>query len=286
VITSPTGAAIRDFLEVLRRRWRGSQVLVIPSRVQGAEAVGEIVQAIRVAHRIRPRPDVLVLTRGGGSLEDLWCFNDEQVVRQIFAAEIPVISAIGHEIDVTLADLVADVRALTPSEAAERVAPAQDDVRDQLQGLGRLLALCLQRRWQSARARLDALAQRSVFTRPHQGIQDRSHRLDDLAERLSRAVRVRWAQTQDQIGTLAGRLNALSPLAVLGRGYSLTERLADGSLIVSSRQLSQDEEILTRLGQGRVISRVSRTLDDPLPAEDQRIEAKGPDNDRKGNDLS
>ena len=109
VITSPTGAAIRDFLEVVRQRWHGSHVLLIPTRVQGAEATDEIIQALRLAQRLRPRPDVIVLTRGGGSLEDLWCFNEERLVREIHAAQIPLISAIGHEIDVTLADLVADV---------------------------------------------------------------------------------------------------------------------------------------------------------------------------------
>ena len=124
VITSPTGAAIRDFLEVVRQRWHGSHVLLIPTRVQGAEATDEIIQALRLAQRLRPRPDVLVLTRGGGSLEDLWCFNEERLVREIHAAQIPLISAIGHEIDVTLADLVADVRALTPTEAgAGRAVP-------------------------------------------------------------------------------------------------------------------------------------------------------------------
>jgi exodeoxyribonuclease VII large subunit len=125
-VTSPTGAAVRDFLEVLRRRWRGVEVLIIPARVQGDGSVTEIVAGIRAANRLKPAPDVLIVGRGGGSLEDLWSFNEEAVVRAIAASRIPTVSAVGHEIDVTLADLVADVRALTPSEAAERVVPASD----------------------------------------------------------------------------------------------------------------------------------------------------------------
>ncbi|PHR87699.1 MAG: exodeoxyribonuclease VII large subunit, partial [Blastopirellula sp.] len=123
MVTSPTGAAIRDFLEVLRRRWPGVRVIVIPAKVQGQGAAKEIAAGIKQANQLAERPDVMVVGRGGGSLEDLWCFNEEVVVRAIFASEIPVISAVGHEIDVTLSDMVADRRALTPSEAAELVVP-------------------------------------------------------------------------------------------------------------------------------------------------------------------
>ena len=127
-VTSPTGAAIRDFLEVIGRRWRGLDVLVIPARVQGEGAAAEIAAGIRAANRLAHRPDVLVVGRGGGSLEDLWCFNEEVVVRAIVASEIPVVSAVGHEIDVTLADFAADRRALTPSEAAELVVPDREEL--------------------------------------------------------------------------------------------------------------------------------------------------------------
>ena len=128
-VTSPTGAAVRDFLEVLRRRWRGVHVLIVPVRVQGDGARAEIAAGIELVNRLADPVDVLVVGRGGGSLEDLWAFNEEVVVRAIHASRIPVVSAVGHEIDVTLADLVADVRALTPSEAAERVVPAADELR-------------------------------------------------------------------------------------------------------------------------------------------------------------
>src|SRR5690348_15397886 len=128
VVTSPTGAAIRDFLQVMHRRWRGVDVLVFPARVQGDGAAEEIVAGIRAASKVQPKIDVLVVTRGGGSLEDLWCFNEEAVVRAIAASKVPTVSAVGHEIDVTLSDLAADVRALTPSEAAERIAPAAEEI--------------------------------------------------------------------------------------------------------------------------------------------------------------
>jgi exodeoxyribonuclease VII large subunit len=139
-VTSPTGAAVRDFLEVARRRWGRGEVLIIPVRVQGPGAAEEIAAGIRLAHRLPERPDVLVIGRGGGSPEDLWCFNEEVVVRAVCASRIPVVSAVGHEIDVALSDLAADVRALTPSEAAERVFPSTDEVRGAVASLGRRLA--------------------------------------------------------------------------------------------------------------------------------------------------
>jgi exodeoxyribonuclease VII large subunit len=134
-VTSPTGAAIRDFLEVLRRRWQAVHVWVVPVRVQGEGAAREIAEAVRLVNRLATPPDVCIVGRGGGSPEDLWCFNEEEVVRAIFASRVPVVSAVGHEIDITLSDLAADLRALTPSEAAERVVPSGDDVRRALDSL-------------------------------------------------------------------------------------------------------------------------------------------------------
>ncbi len=259
MITSPTGAAIRDFLEVQRRRWQGTEVLIVPTRVQGAEAAGEIVAALERVQRLRPRPDILVVTRGGGSLEDLWCFNDERVVRAIAEATVPVVSAVGHEIDVTLADLAADVRALTPSEAAERIAPSQADVQAELESLRRLLLGQLERRLQLAHARLDALAQRPALARPEQRLQDWARRVDEWEQRLNQGLLVRQSRIAQQLENLAGRLDALSPLAVLGRGYSLTERVNDGSLLRDAAETSVDELIRTRLARGEIVSRVVAT---------------------------
>jgi exodeoxyribonuclease VII large subunit len=284
VITSPTGAAIRDFLQVLGRRWRGADVLVVPVRVQGEGAAAEIAAAIQTVNRLprtengdsprlpeRPegclaqmgtvpfsRPDCIVVARGGGSMEDLWAFNEEVVVRAISASRIPVISAVGHEIDVTLADLVADRRALTPSEAAELVAPAAEELLADLRQIERRLAHGLRSRAATARSRLDALAGSAVVRRPFQRVFELARRLDELNVRATRAVRGRARLARQQTDTRAGRLESLSPLAVLGRGYSLTQRTSDGGLIRAAADLSPGEQITTRFARGQAISHVER----------------------------
>ena len=257
-VTSPTGAAIRDFLEVVRRRWRLTEIVVIPARVQGAGAAAEIVAGIRAANRLRQRPDVLVVGRGGGSLEDLWCFNEEIVVRAIFDSRIPVVSAVGHEIDVTLADLVADLRALTPSEAAERVVPSSDEVLGGLANLDHRLGRSLRGRIGEARSRLDAAAAHRVFRRPHERVHDLARWLDERQAQATRAVRQRLAHGHQCVAALAGKLDSLSPLAVLGRGYSLTVRARDGQLVQDAATLSVGEQITTRLAHGRTVSRVEQ----------------------------
>ncbi len=264
VVTSPTGAALRDFLEVAGRRWPATEICILPSRVQGEAAAAEIVQGIRDAHRLRPRADVLVVTRGGGSLEDLWCFNDERVVRAIHAAKIPVVSAVGHEIDVTLSDLVADVRALTPSNAAELILPSVVDVAGHVHQLGRQMQSLLVGRAQHARTRLDSLARRRVFARPIERIHDRTRRLDECESRALRAMKHRLAQTESRFRELVGRLESLSPLAVLQRGYSLTLHAEGGTMVRDSHQLHVGDLLQTRLAQGSVMSRVE-TIDHDGP---------------------
>lgn len=261
-VTSPTGAAIRDFLEVVRRRWQGVHVLVIPTRVQGEGAAAEIVRGIRQANRLVPRLDVLVVGRGGGSLEDLWCFNEESVVRAIFASEIPVVSAVGHEIDVTLSDLVADVRALTPSEAAERVVPSSEEIAATLRGCRQRLAAALRSNAAHARSRLDALAQRRALRRPFELVRELSRRVDELAMHASRAIRQRLARIQDQLAAHRARLNSLSPLAVLARGYSLTQRTRDGQLVMDAGTLSVGEQITSLVAHGEILSRVEQAAGD------------------------
>ena len=257
-VTSPTGAAIRDFLEVVRRRWRLTEIVVIPTRVQGDGAAEEIVAGIRAANRLRRPPDVLVVGRGGGSLEDLWCFNEEIVVRAIFASRIPVISAVGHEIDVTLADLVADLRALTPSEAAERVVPSSDEVLGELTNLDHRLAQSLRTRIGEASSRLNAAAAHRVFRRPHERVHDLARWLDERQIQATRAVRQRLAHAHQCVAAGAGKLDSLSPLAVLGRGYSLTVRARDGQLVRDAATLSVGEQITTRLAYGHTVSRVEQ----------------------------
>lgn len=255
VVTSPTSAAVRDFLQVLGRRWAGVETLIFPARVQGDCAADEIVEAIGLANRVCPSLDVLVLARGGGSLEDLWCFNEESVVRAIAASRVPTVSAIGHEIDVTLADLAADVRALTPSEAAERVAPAAEDVADLVRGLGMRLRMALASRYAHARQRLDALASRPALARPKDGVLMRARRIDELSVRLHAAARSVVRDRRGSLAAVAGKLDALSPLGVLGRGYSLTYG-GDERLITSADQLRVGQQIITRLARGRITSRV------------------------------
>ncbi|MEX2560084.1 MAG: exodeoxyribonuclease VII large subunit, partial [Pirellulales bacterium] len=263
-VTSPSGAAVRDFLEVLRRRWRGVDVLIVPVRVQGTGAAAEIAAGIRLVHRLADPVDVLVVGRGGGSLEDLWAFNEEAVVRAIHGSRIPVVSAVGHEIDVTLADLVADVRALTPSEAAERVVPASDDIAAALRSHQQRLLSALGRRATLIRTRLDWLAQRRALARPFQRIRDLERCLDELSSRSARAGRRRWQEARRRADAGAARLESLSPLAVLGRGYSLTHRLADDSLVRDASQLTAGERIATRFDRGRAISRVEQVEPDGI----------------------
>jgi exodeoxyribonuclease VII large subunit len=262
-VTSPTGAAIRDFLEVLRRRWRGADVLVVPVRVQGIGAADEIAQAIAAVNRLAHPIDVLVVGRGGGSLEDLWAFNEEAVVRAIHASRIPVVSAVGHEIDVTLADLVADLRALTPSEAAERIVPAIEEVLAGLRNHHNRLAAALKGRVADARAKLDGLAGRRVLRKPFDRLHDRARQLDLLSDRAVLAIRNRLSSAQQRAAALAGRLESLSPLGVLARGYSLTTRLGDGRLIEDAAKLSPGERIKTRFARGTLISRVEEIVDEP-----------------------
>jgi exodeoxyribonuclease VII large subunit len=255
-VTSPTGAAIRDFLEVLRRRWKGVHVLIVPVRVQGDGAAAEIAAGIELVNRMADPIDVVVVGRGGGSLEDLWSFNEEVVVRAIHASRVPVISAVGHEIDVTLADLVADVRALTPSEAAERVAPAVDEVMDFLKRQEQRLAVALRTRIAAASAQLAAIAAFRVFRRPLETVQLLARRLDECDARACRAIERQVQSARERLRTRAGQLESLSPLAVLARGYSVTTRLDDGQIVRAAEQLSAGQRIHTRFAKGSVNSRV------------------------------
>jgi exodeoxyribonuclease VII large subunit len=262
-VTSPTGAAIRDFLEIACRRFRGIHVLVIPARVQGECAADDIVEGVRQANRLVPRPDVLVVGRGGGSIEDLWCFNEERVVRAIVASEIPVVSAVGHEIDVTLSDLAADVRALTPSEAAERIVPSTDELLTRLAQYRQRLVAALRGKCWTSRSRLQSLAHRRIFRRPLDFLGDMSRRLDELEVRIGRAARRRAADARQRLAATAARLDSLSPLAVLARGYSVTLRASDGAVLRSADEVEVGQSIETRLHDGGLVSRVLERIVPP-----------------------
>ncbi len=183
IITSPTGAAIRDFLQAAASRHAGIEIVLVPASVQGPGSVEALVAGIAAAHRLDPRPDVLIVSRGGGSLEDLWSFNDERFVRALARSRIPTVSAVGHEIDVTLSDLVADVRALTPTDAASRVLPDRDVLVDVLEALDATMRRCLFHRIDGSRQRLDWIESRPIFRNPFELVLHRSRLVDELDDR-------------------------------------------------------------------------------------------------------
>lgn len=258
IVTSPVGAAVRDMIQVMTRRWPAAEIIVVPVKVQGDGAAQEIASALRNVHCL-PGVEVVICGRGGGSLEDLWSFNEEVVARAIAACKIPVISAVGHEIDVTIADLVADVRALTPSEAGERVVPDCLEVRTAFDNLQQRLVSGLQNRAAKARLQVDALASRRVLSRPFQRVHDELIRLDELDSRLRRAVQQRVGDSKQQLDLAAATLDALSPLKVLGRGYSITRRAETKELVTSSEQLAIGDRITTMLAHGQLTSRIEST---------------------------
>jgi exodeoxyribonuclease VII large subunit len=259
LVTSPTGAAVRDMLQVITRRWPAADVVVVPVAVQGEGAAEQVAAALRNVHRI-PGVDVVIAGRGGGSLEDLWAFNEEIVARAIFDCRVPVVSAVGHEIDVTIADLVADRRALTPSEAGELIVPHRDEIATALRQWQLRLGQALRSRAVGARARLEALASRRVLTRPLERLHDEARRLDELEVRLRRAMQQRLERARAETAETAGRLHALSPLKVLERGYSVTRHAESGRLVTRADDVIAGETLETRLLNGRVLSRVERSV--------------------------
>jgi exodeoxyribonuclease VII large subunit len=264
LVTSPTGAAVRDMLEILMRRWPALEVWVRPVPVQGEGAGAKIAEAIDQLNTL-PGIDLMIVGRGGGSLEDLWPFNEEVVADAIHRSRIPVVSAVGHETDYTISDMVADLRGATPSEAAEKVTtPSLAEVVEWLDGCeGRIKTLLLQR-LELARGRLEDLSGRRCFRQPLERVQEHEQRLDELADRLRRAGKARLQQSQQALGALASRLDALSPLNVLGRGYSLTRKIGEPAVLRDASQVQPGDVLLTRLRRGQVVSRVEQAGDEPL----------------------
>jgi exodeoxyribonuclease VII large subunit len=216
IITSPTGAAVRDILHVLARRFPAAAVLIYPVPVQGAQAAAEIVAALELAGR-RAECDVLIMARGGGSLEDLWAFNDERLGRAIVRSPIPVITGIGHEVDLTIADLAADVRAPTPSAAAELVVPDADEWHAAFTRFGARLQRAIRRRLDAQGERLRWLTGRAALVSPAARLDAQAQRLDELEQRLQRAVRRRLQEHRERLGWLAGRAALASPSARLAQ---------------------------------------------------------------------
>ena len=249
VITSGAGAAVRDVIRVLGKRFPMAKVIVMPVRVQGVEAPAEIVGAIRYANRHNVA-DVIITGRGGGSLEDLWAFNEEIVARAIFASNIPVISAVGHEPDVTISDFVADLRAATPSNGAELCVPDQSELREYLSGLDIRMAQALGREISRRRQQLEDISQKRVLRSPMNYIEDRRVALDHIQRRLTAAQTNRLAAGRRRYVEYAAKLDALSPLKVLGRGYAIAAK--DGKVIKSAADVKKGDRISIRLKEDSI----------------------------------
>lgn len=296
IVTSPTGAAIQDILNVLSRRYKNGQITLIPARVQGDGAAREVVRGIEMANRLNLF-DVLIVGRGGGSIEDMWCFNEEIVARAIFASKIPIISAVGHEIDFTIADFVADVRAPTPSAAAELVAQSASEIIERISNLSmrlkKSMLLVIERRATVVRGlqkqlvdpkrkledlivRCDELTQRLImaWTRnwkyresqvqllksrlpsPRHAIATRQMRVNTLADNLRRLVQLRVERSKSKTSQAVAMLDNLSPLKVLSRGYSIS--FHESKSIKSVDQVAIGQEITTRVGDGEIISQIKK----------------------------
>ena len=254
LVTSPVGAAVRDMLRILKARWPVAEVLLLPVRVQGAEAAREIAGAIRYAsaHRLA---DVLITGRGGGSMEDLWCFNDEGVARAIYDSAIPVISAVGHEPDVTIADFAADLRAATPSNAAELAVPDKSEVAVELAHRGQRMAALLEGKLDRGRRDLARMEACRALRDPMAALQDRRMLLDYQGRRLAHGLTGAMAGKRERFARLAASLDALSPLKVLGRGYSLA-RTGAGEILSSVDQVENEDMFTLRLSDGTLDCRV------------------------------
>ena len=263
LITSSTGAAVRDMIEILGRRWPATRIVVVHTRVQGAGAAEEIAAAIQQINRWRAQRkaqvDVMIIGRGGGSAEDLSAFNEEIVAQAVFQSKIPIISAVGHEIDLTIADLVADVRAATPSHAAELAVPDRVEIQGALHGCSGRMREAMLRKCEALRGRLDSLAGRRPLQRPTERLRELERRLDDWSERLTRSGQSRLRLMRHGIEAIAARLESLSPLNVLARGYSLTRTEASPALIRSAEDVHAGDRLITMLHRGRIISRVEAT---------------------------
>ena len=255
IITSSAGAAIHDMLRILRKRYPLTKVRLIPARVQGAEAPGEIASAIRYANYYK-LVDLLIVGRGGGSIEDLWAFNDELVAHAIYQSDIPVISAVGHEPDVTISDFVADLRAATPSNAAELAVPDRESLSQTLDAMSTAMASALNRQLRSARQHLNVLSRSAALQSPTGYLEQRRQSLSGLKTRLVSAQSQNISLKKHRYVALTSKLDAMSPLKVLTRGYAITQK-DDGTMLRSVSQVASGDHIQIRLQDGALIARIT-----------------------------
>lgn len=247
LVTSPAGAAVRDMIRILGARWPMAEVFVVPCRVQGSEAPPEIAGAISWVNQ-HGLADLIITGRGGGSMEDLWCFNDEGVARAIYASRIPVISAVGHEPDVTIADYVADLRAATPSNGAELAVPDQNEQYALLDQLGRRMGKAMDSRLRSERQTLDRLGRSRMLQNPMFWVDDRRMLLDRFRESLAHSLTLRLGESRARAAAMAASLDALSPLKVLSRGYAIPR--GPKGVVKSVKDVTPGDELDLTLSDG------------------------------------
>lgn len=255
IVTSPTGAAIRDILRVIRRRHPRMELLLYPVPVQGPEAAPAIVEAIQALNRGK-LADVLIVGRGGGSLEDLWAFNEEAVVRAIAASRIPVISAVGHETDYTIADFTADLRAPTPSAAAEMVVESEEHLRETIGSLESRMVLAMRQQLDAIRSTVRHA--RRLLGDPRRRLTQASQRVDELSRRLGIGLRHHVRRDRARLEALAGALDHLNPLAILSRGYSITRKHPSGAIVKDAAEVAAGDLLITKLSSGEVLSRAEK----------------------------
>lgn len=255
IITSSAGAAVHDMLRILNHRFPLTKVRLLPVRVQGAEAPAEIAAAIRYANHYK-LADLLIVGRGGGSIEDLWAFNDERVAYAIYESEIPIISAVGHEPDVTISDYVADLRAATPSNAAELAVPDQAALLQNLDAAASAMAAALSHQLRNARQRLDVLSRSAALSSPTGYLEQRQEQLEHLKSRLIAAQNQMLQQKRNRFVSCTAKLDAMSPLKVLSRGYSIVNA-EGGAILRSVRQTAPKQQISVMLADGTITAIVS-----------------------------
>ena len=261
IITSSAGAAVHDILRILKKRYPLTEVRLFPVRVQGAEAPGEIAAAIRYAN-YHQMADLLIVGRGGGSIEDLWAFNDERVAYAIYESQIPVISAVGHEPDVTISDYVADLRAATPSNAAELAVPDQDALRQSLDAMSAAMIANLSRQVKTARQHLNVLSQSPALRSPTGYLDQKRKNLELLRNRLISGQSLAVESKNRQFVALTSKLDAMSPLKVLTRGYSMTQT-EGGEVVRSVNQVQKGDTLRITLSDGSFTAAVTEKEENP-----------------------
>ena len=255
IVTSPTGAVIRDIINIINRRFENMHIVIFPAKVQGKGASDEIIDGIESFNRLK-NVDVIILARGGGSLEDLWAFNEEPVARAIYNSAIPIVSAVGHEIDYTISDFVSDLRAPTPSAAAELVVCKKIDIVSEIDSYRSRLKQALGNRVGIMERHLEGIMKRYAFKQPLFLIEQYQQSLDEGIKSLSQALNFFVVKKTQTVETAQARLKALSPVAILERGYSITMTMPDSKIMKDSAKAETGAQIKTRLAKGELISRI------------------------------